>query len=195
MHKVLVYFEPDCDRQYKMHKRRVDLLFPVYKELNVQIYTLLVRQLIYELAETYSAMMDIKIDIVKREPSKMTPANIKKINELVDLSVNSFRAYLATLNNSDGSLPEKFLPEDTRPALVAYFHLGRLYDKYIVPENSDQKLKNKVQTYCCYKQVVDYCAQNSEAAEAMANELILCQEMAALLPLKIEKMQKEIRKS
>ena len=37
MHKVLIYFEPEEDRQFKMHKRRIDLLESVYKELNPQV--------------------------------------------------------------------------------------------------------------------------------------------------------------
>ena len=38
MHKVLIYFEPEEDRQFKMHKRRIDLLESVYKELNPQVH-------------------------------------------------------------------------------------------------------------------------------------------------------------
>ncbi len=166
----------------------------MYQELNVQIYTLLVRQVLFELGETYSAMMDIKTSMIKSDPTKMTPVNFRKINDLVDLSINSFRAYLATLNKSDGSLPDKFAPEDTRPALVAYFHLGRLYDRYMIPARGEQKLKNKVQTFCCYKQVVDYCEKYPEAVEVMGDELAICAEFVALLPLKIEKMQRELQR-
>lgn len=192
MHKILIYFETDLDRQYKMHKRRVDLLEPVYKELSVEIYTLLVRQLVFELAETYSAMMDIKIEQLRSDPSTTTPAAIKKINTLVELSANCFQTFLGTLSGPDGSIPEKYSEDTTRPALVAYFHLGRLYDKYMTPERSELKLKNKVQTFCCYKQVVDYCSRHPEAAHLMENELPLCQEMVILLPVKIDKMQKEM---
>ena len=62
MHKVLVHFEPDLSRKFKMQKRRIDLLEPTYKGLSVKHFTLLVRQLAYEVAETYSAMMDLKLE-------------------------------------------------------------------------------------------------------------------------------------
>lgn len=97
-----------------------------------------------------------------------------------------------TLNKEDGSQPDKYADDNLRPALVAYFHLARLHDKYIVPESSDIKLKNKMQTFCCYKHVVDYCHKNPEAANAMKAELPLCQEMVQLLPMKIQKMQREL---
>merc|ERR1712223_2047622 len=91
MHKVLVHFEPDASRKVKIHKRRIDLLEPTYKGLNVKLFTLLVRQLIYEVAETYSAMMDIKLE----SPN----GNINKINSLVESSINAFKKYLDTLND------------------------------------------------------------------------------------------------
>ena len=85
--KVLVHFEPDNSRKVKIHKRRIDLLEPTYKGLNVKLFTLLVRQLIYEVAETYSAMMDIKLDSL----TSHTPANLAKLNGLVDSSISAFR--------------------------------------------------------------------------------------------------------
>ena len=79
MHKILVYFEKDESRQFKIQKRRIDLLETPAKELSPQLFTLLVRQLWYEIAETYSAMMDIKLDLVKNGTS-LTPQLTNKIN-------------------------------------------------------------------------------------------------------------------
>ena len=186
MHKILVYFEPDTSRKFKIQKRRIDLLEPCYKGLNVQLFTLIVRQLMYEVAEIYSAMMDIKL-----ESSSLTPQNIQKVNSLIDSSIETFKKYLGTLNTKDE--PLKKYPEDSvRPALVAYFHLARLHDKYVLPETSEQKLKNKMETYCCYKHVVDYCQKYPEAKELVRTELPLCEEMVMLLPRKIQKMQQEL---
>ena len=193
MHKVLVYFEPDSSRRFKIHKRRIDLLEPTYQELNVQLFTLLVRQMMYEVAETYSAMMDIKLEMVKSDPAaNATPQNLKKVNSLVDSSIKTFQLYLTTLNTNDNKLPEKYPEENERPALVAYFHMARLYDKYILPERSEAKLKNKMQAFGCYQYIVDYCQRNPDAEDCVQAELPLCQEMVALLPMKITKMRKEL---
>ena len=83
MHKMLVYFETDESRKFKIHKRRIDLLEHPAKELNPQLFTLLVRQLWYEIAETYSTMMDIKLDMVKSGEANLTPALSKKINSVI----------------------------------------------------------------------------------------------------------------
>jgi tetratricopeptide (TPR) repeat protein len=195
MHKVLVHFEPEHTRKYAIHKRRIDILEPLYKELNHKLFTLLVRQVVYEMAETYTLMMDIKMEMMRRNTSLLTQPNMKKINSLVELSIAAFRAYLATLNKEDGTPPDKYPAENVRPALVAFFHLARLYDKFIMPERSDEKLQNKMQTYCCYKHVVNYCKKHPEAADCMQAELPLCEEMVILLPMKLEKMQRVLYSS
>ena len=75
---------------------------------------------------------------------------------------------------------------------IAYFHLARLYDKYFLPDNPEQKVRNKMQTYFCYNHVVEYCHKHPAATEIMQTELPLCEEMVVLLPRKIQKMQQEL---
>ena len=89
-------------------------------------------------------------------------------------------------------IPETYPSDSERPALAAYFHMARLYDKYILPEKSQAKLKCKMQTYCCYLKIVEYCEKNPKAAECVEVELPLCKEMISLLPMKIQKMKKEL---
>ena len=184
MHKVLVYFEPDQSRKFKIHKRRIDLLEPVYKELNVKLFTLLVRQLMYEVAEVYSAMMDIKAETSQN--------NANKINSLVDSSMAAFKAYLGTLHTQEGKAPDKYPEDSLRPAMMAYFHLARLSDKYVT-DNPQQKIKQKMQSFCYYKQIVDYCQLHPEAQVVLEHEFPICQELVILLPRKIQKMQQELR--
>ena len=198
MHKVLVFFETDSDRQFKMQKRRVDLLEELVKELNMSVYKLLIRQVLFEIAEIYSAMMDLKLTKWQalQANHEMVQENIQlknKINSLTSLSINNFTMFHETLKNSDGSLPKTFNEETVRPALLAYFHMGRLYDKYVgIPEVSQQKIKNKLQSYCHFKTIVDYCASHEGMDEIMKNELPICKELVQLMPVKIQKMKREL---
>lgn len=71
---MLAYFEPEPDRKCKMHKRRVDLLEYPLNEFNEAMYLLVCRQLIYELAEAHENMMDIKLDVMKKNKEETSPA-------------------------------------------------------------------------------------------------------------------------
>lgn len=79
---------------------------------------------------------------------------------------------------------------DTRPILVAWFCMGRLYSK-ILPLNVRERLDNIKKTEACYQYIIDYCKRHHKAAECMRAELEVCEEMVALLPLKMEKIRQE----
>ena len=113
---------------------------------------------------------------------------------MIRLSINNFKAFQETLKNSDGSgFPETFSEDTVRPALLSHFHMGRLCDKYVgISEISQEKLKNKLESYCHFKTIVDYCAKHDDVDEIMANELPLCKELVQLLPVKIQRMKREI---
>ena len=50
-----------------------------------------------------------------------------------------------TLKKTDGTPPDTYPEDDVRPALIAHFHLARLYDKYLLPDEPQQKLRNKME--------------------------------------------------
>lgn len=194
LHKALVFFEPDPDRRFKIHKRRLELLEMPLKELSNSSYLLIRRQLMFELGETHESMMDAKLDQIRHSPGHLSlSSQMEKVNANVAKAVSYFKAYLDSLQNKDGIMPDPFPTEICRPALVAYFHLARLFDKFMVAERTTEALKNKVQVYCYFKEIVDYCQNHPEVKEVVSEELPLCQEMVRLLPVKIEKMKAELQ--
>ena len=191
MHKVLIFFEPDAERRFKMHKRRIDLLQSVYKELNKSIYKLVCRQLVFEMGETYSAMGDIKM-----AKTKITDPDQAKINSLINLAITCFDTFLNTFLKDDKKMPTKFLEENVRSVLLAHFYIGRLSGKFVgVSENSPLKIKWLMQSCVNYKKVIDYCDQNPEAAIVMEAELPVCRELVTLLPIKVERLKADLTKN
>ena len=60
--KHMASIESDSSRRIAMHRRRVEMLNTLTSRLNPQFYLLRYRQLTYEMAETYVAMVDIEIE-------------------------------------------------------------------------------------------------------------------------------------
>ena len=192
MYKVLASFEPEADRKCKMHKRRIDLLEAPLNELNEAMYLLVCRQLMYEIAETYEKMMDIKLNVIKTNDAMPDPAQVCKVNSLAEKSIAYFERYLDTIKEGvEKKMPSRFPMSIVRPALIAYFHLARINDHIICIGDPDRKLKNKVRTFCYFKSLVDYCERNPEDAPMVEAELPVCAEMCSLLPMRIEKMRSE----
>lgn len=187
--KTLAFFELDFERQCKMHKRRIDMLEGTLKELNTQFYLMICRQLMYEIAETYSAMLDLKLAIIEEAGITPTPHAVKKINHLAQQSILEYQKYLDTLKTgTDKTLPVQFSSDDERPALIAFFCMGRLHSKLIEFEVA-KKLETMKNSMDCYKYLVDYCKQNPSAQDVVRSEFELCQEMVILMPLKMEKLR------
>ena len=190
--KLLTFFELDFERQCKMHKKRIDMLVELLNELNPQHYLLVCRQLIYEIADTYSTLMDLKFSILEASGTDVRPTahQVKKINALVQESIKYYQQYLDTLKDNKPVYPDEFPENDVRPGLVAMFCMGRQYSKFIVGD-VQSKLLNIKKSKDCYQFVVDYCKKNPSAACLVESELELCKELVELLPAKMEKIRVE----
>ncbi|GFO30159.1 kif1-binding protein homolog [Plakobranchus ocellatus] len=189
-YKLLAFFELDMSRQSRMHKRRADMLSDLLKELNPRHYLLVCRQVIFELAEIFSEMADVKITLIEMERLRATPHYTCKINKLLQQSIEKYQAYIDTLKGGKPDLPEEFPEGDVRPALVAYFCMGRLYSKVLEPDPS-RRLSLMAKSLECYKSLVDYCDKHLSARELVSSEYDVCKEMVSLLPLKMAKFQAE----
>eukprot|EP00088_Acartia_fossae_P034425 TRINITY_DN35355_c0_g1_i2.p1 TRINITY_DN35355_c0_g1~~TRINITY_DN35355_c0_g1_i2.p1 ORF type:complete len:293 (-),score=53.91 TRINITY_DN35355_c0_g1_i2:46-924(-) len=189
LYKYLSYFEKDDDNKCKMHRRRADLLEPLNRDLSPTHYLLTIRQILFELGEIFSDMVDFKRARWQTQPTN--PHFAKKVNTLVRQSILYFETFLDTMR-VEGKRPEKYNDDNVRPALLAHFYIGRMYSKFVVAPNSHEELNNVNQTYEAYKSIVDYCKKHPEALEKVEEELSACSEMVKLLPVKMEQIRRNL---
>ena len=117
----------------------------------------------------------------------------REINNLAKNAIKNFENFFDSIENRNSDSGMKQFPDDLmQPALIAYFHLGRLYNKIITPDKAIQ-LENTQNSLNAYKFVVDYCEKYPKAAELMHVELNLCKELVNLLPMKISRLQETSR--
>jgi hypothetical protein len=83
-----------------MHKRRIDHLESVLKELNPQYYLLACRQLWYELGETYSDILDFKLERLQMTDERPTPHALRKVNHLAEQSISKFNQFIDSLRDA-----------------------------------------------------------------------------------------------
>ncbi|XP_046753046.1 KIF-binding protein-like [Diprion similis] len=190
--KFLSFFEEDEDRQSKMHKRRIDALEKIVTELNPQYYQTVCRQLWIELGEVYCDILDIKLERLQASNERPTAQALTKINNLARSAIGNFQNFLDSLvDPATHNFPDKFSEDLVRPALFAYFFLGRLHYKIITPDKHAQ-LENLRNSLNAYKALIGYCEKDEKAAELMSVELSVCKDFVNLLPLKIEKLTREL---
>ncbi|XP_034044412.1 KIF-binding protein isoform X1 [Thalassophryne amazonica] len=186
----LAFFEDDLERRCKMHKRQVDMLEPICNDLNSQYYLLIRRQLMFELAEIYYEMMDLKLTLanIQTDAQALDNHTIKKVNHLGFASAKYFQMFLDSLCSLEGKFPEHLEEEVLRPALVARFRVARLHSRLICSSPS-AKLDNLNKSLENYQYVVHYCEAHPEAAKSVETELELSKDMVGLLPLNINSIK------
>ena len=178
----LVFFESRVDRKCKMHKRRIDLLAFLCKEISEEHYVSLMRQLLFELGECYSVLLDLKTE-QKREVNVKKTAD--KISHLAKLGISTFERFLSTMNDKKTKeKPETYAEEHVRPALLAHFYIARFYSKLV-----DNRLENLQESLNQYQIIVDYVDKHPSVNEQIEQEYQICKEMIVLLPMKLEKLR------
>jgi len=191
LYKLTAFFDPDLERQCKMHKRRADMLSDILKQLNRQFYLLVCRQLMFELGEIYSTMLDNKLALIEQSQAPPNEHARGKVNTLTGKSIENFQAFVDSLRDSDGKFPDRFQEDDERPALIAHFYMGRLYSKYM-DFDIPTRVKNMKNSVDSYKFLVDYCKTNPDATNKVKPERDLCEEMIVLLPAKMDKIRASV---
>nr|CAB3259125.1 KIF1-binding protein homolog [Phallusia mammillata] len=185
LYQYMAFFEPSKEVQCKMHKRRIDLLSVVLKELNIQYYLAICRQLQYEIGKTYNEMFSLKLLLAEGSGNSPTTHMIKKMTTLCNSGIGYFRMFLNTHKLPDGNFPDRFEPEMERSTLLAHFYIGRLYSKK--PAASvESNLQNKRLALENYKFITNYVDTHQEAEAAVKAEIGVCREMVDLLPRTLE---------
>lgn len=188
----LLFFEDSPENQAKLHKRRIDLLENIIKKVNPQYYLQYCRQIWFELAQTYSEILNIKSDKLRESDQRPSAQVLAKINHLTERSIFYFNCFIDSFREgTKNEIPDK-IPNDFEKAyLQAFFHIAALSSRYVTLDKNTQ-LSNTQASYKAYKKVTDYCYSNNKASELIPMEYSICKEMVELLPIKIAKLQSEL---
>ena len=185
--KNLAFFEHDIDRQCRMHKRRADMLLETAKQLNPQFYLVICRQLTFETAEIYNSLVELKYSSAEQREGPPTPHMIKKINQLVQQSIDQFQAFVDSFRDHKKEMPKTFEADSLHPVLVSKFYVARLYTKFIVSDKS-QRVQNMKKALDLYQGLLDYSDAHPDMPPVFNEELSVCKEMVQLMPLKMTKI-------
>lgn len=191
LYQHMAFFEEDPTNQARMHKRRANYFEDLLNLLNPTFYLAICRECWYGAGLAYSAMLDIKLDVIKAH-STPTPQEIHKINQICLKAIKHFESFEKShMNKEKTELMPNLTSEEAIAVAYSYFYIGRLYYKLINPDRS-QMLANIRNSLKYYKMFIAECEAREDAAKALKAEIGVCKEMTHLLPLKINSLCKEL---
>lgn len=186
LYQYLIPYDEDLERQCKMHKRRIDCLERVLQNISPNHFMGQCRQIMFELAEIYTQMAELKIALMEDKTQEEQKSAIKKINLLIRKAISYYDDFQKTfVDKSTNKLPE-ILPEDyIRPILLSQFSIGRLHTK-LMAFDPRVELQNWSKCEQYYTQVRDYLERNPQQKFHLEEELPLLEEMLKLIPQKMQ---------
>ena len=208
MYRSVAAFERDEKKQLAMHQRRVTLLEPILGELNERVFHATCCQLSFELGECFSDMLELKmarIEAKSQRNKQYTPSatETRKCNAFADKGVQSFARFVRLLNqllepepNGKGANPPApgawagDHAESLGPYLRAHFHMARLLGRHLTPDPR-AAVPGMTRSLDTYRFLVGYVPEVRSAIsqpELFKEELHICEQMAELLPEKINQM-------
>ena len=112
LYMLLIFYEPNVENKSKLFKRRLDLLKPIVDEISEQYYLLLKRQFLFDCADIYQQMMDIKLEILQEQRDKLLKGDkevsvqnkklmtsiMTKINQLANNSIEYYSKFINTMS-------------------------------------------------------------------------------------------------
>jgi hypothetical protein len=213
LYMLLIFYEPCVENKSKMFKRRLDLLKPIVDEINEQFYLMIKRQFLFDCADVYQQMLDIKLEFLEEKRDELSKGKrevtvqdktevssiIAKINKLAIMSIQHYCRFIDTMRSMPDrvKLPDKVDTNNVRPLLLAHFYIGRLYSKIITGDGIGA-LANTKKSLEYYSYMVDYCERHKDDEEAKVMEMMkveynVCKEMIAFMPVKMENLRKSIK--
>jgi len=186
LYQKLSEFAKDPQDKCKLHKRRVDLLSAVEKELNPQYFLATNRQLQYEVAETLHEMMNLKRSRFL-DGALPDEKQAGKINKLGQQSLNWYNKFIDTLrDNKTKEIPETLEEHVVRPYLRAKFSMASIYHRFMVGTPGQYAEFNE-KSVAIYHECINYCAANPDY-DGFQEELAVSKDMAEMIPIKISRM-------
>lgn len=197
LYKYLIVFETDVDRRIAMHLRRVEKLEKLPDELNFQSYATLVRQLLFDVGDVYTDVLELRILQKKSPEGKLgKPLSEAKLNQLTSHALSFFVRFCGTFKDlKSGKIPE-VLDEDSRvPFFRCLMRIAHLQSKhwYKTPKEEYDGIAGSIERY---NDALKFARANKlQSNNECAHEVRLAEEMVQLLPGKQRDVYRAFSKS
>ncbi|KYK63711.1 KIF1-binding protein [Toxoplasma gondii TgCatPRC2] len=211
LYKELSFFENDVQRYMAMHSRRAKLLAALVVELNPQHYLDLVRQMHFELGETYKEIYDVKWtgqinrdaaldddvtemnpDVVQREEvTRMRKST--KLHGYAERSVAHFSEFIESFQKKASSRSQKTEENEVCEELLPLYLAARLTRAKMLMRlgrDRDEMIQGMVRSLKEYEWLRNFLSQReTESSDSfLLRQLSLCEQTLQLLPLRISKL-------
>jgi len=204
MYRTLQFWEKDPKRSAAMLKRRARMLCPCLEQLSPKVYVAFWRQLSFSCAEIWQELYELKangklpashgkqsiaVDDAEDENITTDVKQIARCNELAKQSIKYYTIFIDSYH-PDGKTVDRVDTDHANTYLTAKLNRARLRTK-MQGLSADDNIEGHSLALQDYQDMIAYGQRNQEVftdAVGMGQEMMLVQEMAAMLPSKLARL-------
>ena len=189
LYKYLIFFETDNGRIFAMEERRINILEPIYKAINHKVYVMQWQEVSLELAEIFCEIFESNYELFRINQKKM---KIDEINEFGKKSIFYYEDIIGYIENEYGKETEKKF-EDFITIITIKSNIARLYSKIIVIDDVKKRVELLKKSFDIYNEVYKLLKGAKDIfgdKEELKENLVMCEEMIGMLPIKIDKVNR-----
>jgi hypothetical protein len=192
LYKNLLSFEFDNARIFAMEERRINILKPLLEKINQKNDVMQWQEVCLELAEIYCEIFESNYELIRVKKKKINYKEIDEINKSGENSIYFYQQIIDYIVNEYKKEEEKRY-EDFNTIITIKSNIARLYSKLIFLKDVKKRVDSLKKSLSIFKEV--YKSLNESKSifgdrEEIQENILMCEEMMGMIPIKIDKINK-----
>jgi len=192
LYKFLISFEPDYNRIFAMEERRISILKPIFDKIDKKQNVMKWQEVSLELAEIYCEIFESNYELIRIKKKKINMKEIDEINKSGEKSIFYYKEIIGYIINEYKKENEKKL-EDFITIITIKTNIGRIYSKLIFLKDIKKRVESLKKSLEIYKEIHKMLIESKNVfgdREDIQENILMCEEMIGLIPIKIDKINK-----
>ena len=192
LYKNLISFEFDNGRIFAMEERRINILKPLLEKIGPKNDVMQWQEVCLELAEIYCEIFESNYELIRVKKKKINYQEIDEINKSGENAIYFYQKIIEYIVNEYKKEEEKKL-EDCITIITIKSNIARLYSKLIFLKNVKKRVDSLKKSLAIYKELHKLLKESKSIfgdREDLQENILMCEEMMGMIPIKIDKINK-----
>ena len=192
LYKNLISFEFDNGRIFAMEERRINILKPLLEKIGPKNDVMQWQEVCLELAEIYCEIFESNYELIRVKKKKINYQEIDEINKSGENAIYFYQKIIEYIVNEYKKEEEKKL-EDCITIITIKSNIARLYSKLIFLKDVKKRVDSLKKSLAVYKELHKLLKESKSIfgdREDLQENILMCEEMMGMIPIKIDKINK-----
>jgi hypothetical protein len=192
LYKYLISFEIDNNRIFAMEERRINILKPLLEKIDKKNDPMKWQEVRLELAEIYCEIFESNYELIRVKKKKINYQELDEINKGGENSIYFYQQIIDYIVNEYNKEEQKKL-EDFITIITIKSNIAKLYSNLIFLKDVKKRVDSLKKSLAIYKEIHKMLKESKQVfgdRDDLQENILMCEEMMGMIPIKIDKINK-----